>query len=325
MHPERLITMLLLSLLTLLTACEINPTPPDRYALVYGVSDYSNGGIGSLNYTDDDAEDISLALSEKGYTVFLRLNNETEGSSYPYAENVAPATRAQFFADITSLSSELTSKDILIIYFSGHGGPWYTEGYSEDQFANIETEFIVFYPTSDDTNYLDDLVSDDEFHEELNGLCDSKKVVIIDACNSGGFIGQTSDFNAIPADFQFTEDKNENIFSSTLSAFFHPSDADITPDSAIVLSAAGEQETSSEPIVENDPYNIQNGFFTEGVLEAFQNGDYNKDGYIDTQEIYRYAEEFLVYLNTTSYYYKSLEYHPHISGGPVDFILFEAD
>ncbi|MFW5711552.1 MAG: hypothetical protein ACOCZA_06350, partial [Spirochaetota bacterium] len=75
-------------------ACKINPTPPDRYALVYGVSDYSAAGISSLNYTDDDARSVAEMLHSKGFEVHLRIDNEN--GSYPYATSVAEATKENF-------------------------------------------------------------------------------------------------------------------------------------------------------------------------------------------------------------------------------------
>jgi len=318
-----LVLPLFLSVLLHFFSCKINPTTPDRYALVYGVSDYDetisyNGGyyFSDLNFTDDDALDIASRLTEKGYNVHLRIN---DGSVAPAT---APATKEQLITDLTIFAATLSENDILLIYFSGHGTQSSPVGWNisqnEDQFSDPYDEYIVFY--QEDPDYTTHTVSDTFFYSLLQDTPPSKKVVIIDACNSGGFIGQSSDFDAVPADYQFNDETRDNILGSTLSACFHPSEADITPDTAIVITAAGEQETSAEPDL-SDIYNIQNGFFTEGVLEAFQNGDFNKDGYIDTLEIYTYAIKVLENLNSLYY----LEYHPHISGGPVDFILFEAD
>src|SRR6056297_3383844 len=91
---------LLLSVLLLLFSCKVNPTPPDRYALVYGVSDYDetisyNGYyFPSLDYTDDDAVAMASLLEQKGYEVRLRLNNGDIPDSLA-------ATKDQLVEDLT--------------------------------------------------------------------------------------------------------------------------------------------------------------------------------------------------------------------------------
>ncbi|MFW6207393.1 MAG: caspase family protein, partial [Spirochaetota bacterium] len=160
-----------------------------------------------------------------------------------------------------------------------------------------------------------------ELYSLLRTLPNRKIVVIIDVCHSGGFIGQYSDFDAVPADYDYNNKKNEDIFKSAISAFFSPSNADITPETAIVLTASGEKETSAEPGLIGDPLNVENGFFTESILFAFEHGDLNNDGYVDTLELFNEAKAYFEFLRNTYH----LNYMPHISGGPVDYVLFEAD
>ncbi|MDZ7793770.1 MAG: caspase family protein [Spirochaetia bacterium] len=303
------------------TACKLNPTPPDRYALVYGVGTYEQVGFGNLGSTIDDAESVAQVLENKGYTVHLRLDDGAD------SDNKA-ATIEQFKLDIQNIASGLGKNDVLIIYFSGHGGQggnYLPYSGDEDQFSEPEDEFIVFYPTSGDA-YSDYIFSDTDFYSELKKLPAKKKVVLLDSCNSGGFIGQEYSFDRLSPEYVDTDEYRDNIISSTLNAFFNPKTGDIPPTDAIVITAAGETEVSWEA--------FGHGFLTHGFLNAVKYGDYDNNDYIDTGELYRYTKYFIekqwnnlwsdpeIYSEDFRY---ERQFMPHISGGPVDYILFKAD
>ncbi|MDY7027002.1 MAG: caspase family protein [Spirochaetota bacterium] len=295
------------ALLLLLTACTINPTPPDRYALVYGVSEYVTQD--DLTYTKNDATEVANELISKGYNVYLRITDDLGNNN---------ATKVQFIDDFQNIVPTISKDDILLVYFSGHGGQIVQGADSdEDQFADGYDEAILFSNGID----TDSLLTDNELYTMLSQSDVVKKVVIIDACNSGGFIGQEYDYDALNPDYT-TEDKtSDGIISSTLKAFFSPKSGDIPPSTAIVISAAGEQESSLEA---PDGYSPYHGYFTFALLKALSYADYNRDGYIDTGEIYKYTFDYMYLFNIYDFS-SSLEYMPHISGGPVDYILFEAD
>ena len=292
------------ALLLVLAGCTINPTPPDRYALVYGVSDYA-GIANDLNYTDDDAVAVAQVLEDKGYTVYRRISG-----------GAPPPTKSRLETDFNTIVPNIKKNDVLLVYFSGHGGQLTgSVDQNEDQFADEEAEFLYL---SDGTN--DSFLTDNELHTLLSQSGVIKKVVIIDACNSGGFIGQEYDYDALNPAYSSSDEYNTGIISNTLRAFFSPKTGDIPPSSAIVISAAGEQEVSWE----SGAYG--HGIFTYALLNAFTDSDNNRDGYIDTGELYYYACEFIeVFWNSIAPGDEEFQYMPHISGGPVDYILFEAD
>jgi len=292
------------ALLLVLAGCTINPTPPDRYALVYGVSDYA-GIANDLNYTDDDAVAVAQVLEDKGYTVYRRISG-----------GAPPPTKSRLETDFNTIVPNIKKNDVLLVYFSGHGGQLTgSVDQNEDQFADEEAEFLYL---SDGTN--DSFLTDNELHTLLSQSGVIKKVVIIDACNSGGFIGQEYDYDALNPAYSSSDEYNTGIINNTLRAFFSPKTGDIPPSSAIVISAAGEQEVSWE----SGAY--EHGIFTYALLNAFTDSDNNRDGYIDTGELYYYACEFIeVFWNSIAPGDEEFQYMPHISGGPVDYILFEAD
>ena len=317
-----LLGAILLSLAT--TACKLNPTPPNRYALVYGVGKYDNVGFSNLGSTVDDAESVAQVLENKGYTVHLRLDEGTDS-------NNKAATIAQFKDDIQNIASGLGKNDLLIIYFSGHGGQgiYLPSSGDEDHFSEPNDEFIVFYPKSGEA-YSDYIFSDTDFYSEIKQVPAKKKVVLLDSCNSGGFIGQEYSFDALSPEYVTTDEYRDNIFGSTLNSFFNPKTGDIPPTDAIVITAAGETEVSWEA--------GGHGFLTHGFLHAVKYGDYDNNNYIDTGELYRYTRHFIESywnqqwenieyenINGEIYYRSDLQFMPHISGGPVDYILFEAD
>jgi len=292
---------------------------------VYGIGSYEQVGYGNLGSTIDDAESVAQVLENKGFTdVYLRLD-EGDGN------DIKEATITQFKSDIENIASGLSKNDLLIIYFSGHGaqGNYLSPSGDEDQFSEPHDEYIVFFPKSGDAP-SDYILSDTDFYSEIKKIAAKKKVVLLDSCNSGGFIGQEYSFDAVSPEYVDTDEFRDNIFSSTLNSFFNPKTGDIPPTDAIVITAAGESEFSWE--------SGGHGFLTHGFLNAVKHGDYDKNGYIDTGELYRYTRQYLEnywnnYWNTEDYYYINgiktyryeLQFMPHISGGPVDFILFEAD
>jgi hypothetical protein len=310
---------LFLSFLLLSAGCSIAPAPPDLYALVYGVSEYDesisyNGCyFPALEYTDDDAIEMAALLEQKGYEVQLRLNNGgTEGA--------LPATKEQLEKDLSKFAPSLPRNALLIVYFSGHGAQssplgWETSG-DEDQFSDPYDEYIIFYQT--DPVYKNHAVSDTYMAALLGKAGPLKKVLIIDACQSGGFIGQSSDFDAVEGDYSLDDARKEGIYASALNAFLDPGTGDILPDNTIVLTASGEREASFESL------SYGHGVFTYGILQAAEKADYDDNGYIDTGELFQFSKDFLA-ANWNTYVYPKDQYHPHISGGPVDYVLFEAD
>jgi len=310
--PHHFLPFLFLAsaLLLLQSGCQLNPEPPELYALVYGISDYSTN---PLTYTDDDARSIAQKLNEKGYTVHLRLNNGV--GSYPYAASFEAATKTQLYTDFSLIVPQIDEDDILLIYFSGHGGQYSGTDPDEDQFADSSGEALLFYPGTAGSD-----LSDNDFYRLLSGSDIVKKVVIIDACNSGGFIGREYDFDALHPAYSDEDDQLDGIMSSSLDAFFSSGSADIRPSNAIVLSAAGEREVSWET------GSYGHGVFTYALLNAFENADYNGDDFIDTGEVYKYACDFIdTYWNNAVPDDEEFQFMPHISGGAVDYLLFEAD
>lgn len=265
----------------------------DRYAIVYGIADYDVDR--NLNYTDDDAIDMKALLIEQGYTV---INTEMHA-----------VTKAIMIADFNAAKAQAGRDDLFLFFFSGHGGQDSQGQFSEPPPGDDADEYIVLSDASTDL-----FIIDNELGDLIASIPALKKIVIIDACNSGGFIGNKLEVDATPPDYTGTVDSSLGQAIS-LWANFSGEAYDISPYDALVISASGEREFSWEA---GPPYN--HGFFTYFLLETPKYGDDNNDGYITVTEAYYYTRSNLISLFSDP----TMLYAPHVSGGPVDFVLFEA-
>ena len=302
----------------LLFSCDVTPKMEgEQYALFYGVADYNI--IADLMFTDDDAEAMGSLFEDRGYNVTVRTNSD--------------ATLENLQSDIEELSEKIDEDDTFLFYFSGHGGRHYDfYGYfsekseAEPPSGDSDNEWILFSGSLESEDY--DSWSETALNEEkllklITKLDTDKKIIIIDACNSGGFINNITDIDGIPPNYLENINENEDkIFSKAIDIYFSNSLRDDYPDisyeDAIVLTASGEQEYSVEL------YSIEHGLFTYYFLRSADHADINGDGYITATESYAYTSASLD-INWNSYISSDYQYHPHITGGPVDLVLFPAE
>jgi hypothetical protein len=260
----------------LLGACSPEVNLPEQYALVYG-STYAGSTVKPvLGFPDDDARDFAAILSRKGYTVSGQINSE--------------ATSEQLESDIESLSG-IGKDGFFLFYFSGHG---VSQGGSQ---------YIVFH----DGAY----VSDNDLMRLISRVPSRQKVVIIDACNSGGFIGDSPGVDTENSSLVFSAPEAFSKYFANIQA------GDIAYTEAIVITAAGEQDLSWEA----DAYG--HGIFTYFLLQTPGRADRNGDGCVTASEAYYFTQSAVV--NNWNSRQPGRSFYPHISGGAMDFVLFEAD
>lgn len=303
-------------------SCNLRPEDkPAGYALIYGVTEYNL--IQDLSLTRNDARAMAELFKNQGYEVLLRIDND----------NGVPASLEQLRADIAYVESVINSDENFVFYFSGHGGrhidlyleysdPAGTEGLESDP----DDEWLFLYGSLFSLAYEDwekTAISDDMLNDLLTDIPTPRKLVVIDACNAAGFIGNSPDIDNIPPNFKWDSNiKKEGIFSKAFNLYFSYPDedpADIPYENAYVLSASGELEFSWENS------GIKHGIFTYYFLQTPDYGDLNNNGAVTIDEIYTYTSGKIIYdwnsqIDNTVYHY-----HPHISGGPVMFTLFSAD
>jgi hypothetical protein len=299
--------------LALLASCTFD-LDYDRYAIVYGVAAYPI--ISDLTYTDDDAWDMQALLEAQGFQVTTRVTDDAVVSPL-VPPNIDEASYDQLYRDFASVAAQADLDDLFVFYFSGHGGPGATAGTEDVPGSDVFDEAVVLVNESlDDEMYL----WDDELAELLRTIPCARKIVIIDACYVGGFIGNQLEADAIPTDFSDGSKGFFGIVGTALSLYanFEDYGSDITPADALVIAAAGEREEAYE-----DP-SYENGVMTHFLLESATSGDANRDQYVTVSEAFRYIyrginREF----NPAAYLNGKDVFFPHGSGGAVDYVLFK--
>ena len=319
-------------------SCSQNLNLPKSYAMVYGISKYidtlAEGQSPNLTYSDNDAIDVAAMLKQKSFTVYLRTNST--------------ASKDHFLADINTINSEIGPNDLFLFYYSGHGAQdgdvdLFSKG-TEPPNRDSDNEWLFLYGSIEinGTSLLLDeskTFNDDGLAAALRKVQTSRKVVILDSCNSGGFIGNNLEVDRVPQKFLGEIDPMDvNIIKEAFTLYSdytvnNASSSDIPPLNALVLSAAGEEEFSYEDS------SIGHGLLTYFFLDTPEYADINKDGYVTVLESFAYIQAAInvqwnsYYLNiienTTDSsaieYYQQFLFSPHISGGSVDFVLFPAD
>ena len=290
--PIALLSLLVLSVL--LASCEPYGdagSMSEFRALVISNS-YSNDGGNILDNTINDADDVNSAFSSLGY-VSSQYENQT---------------RSQILDRIEGYETASGQEDVLLFYFSGHGGVG-TDGRS----------FLVPYA---DPGYS--FIYADELLDALSEV-PGKKIVILDICNSGGFLfddGYTVDVlpdaYAQPDLLRPLAESFEKLFSAE---GYRKQYEDI-----VVMSAAGAQEESWEGNT------IQNGFFTYYLLQglgfdhesmsidAVIPADRDFDGIVTVDEAYGWTFDTFKteYLQSAADFQR---YYPHLSGGFTEQVL----
>jgi hypothetical protein len=302
--------------LVLLASCAFE-LDYDKYAIVYGVAEYPVSNV--LTYTDDDAWEMAALLSAQGYQVTTRVTDDgaVDDLDPPNPPNIDEASYDQLYRDFAAVAAQADLDDLFVFYFSGHGGPGATTGMEDAPGSDRYDEAVALV---DDTLLNEILLWDDELAGLLRTIPCARKIVIIDACNSGGFVGNQLEADAIPPDFSKGSDGLFEIIGNTISLYsnFEDYGSDITPADALVIAAAGEREESYED------FSYENGVMTYFLLESAKYGDANGDSLITVSEAYYY-----VYRNINREFNPSAAlspfqdvFFPHTSGGPVDYILF---
>jgi hypothetical protein len=307
-----------------LLTCSLTFAPPGkRYALVYGVTTYTTNpsyvGKPNLSYPDEDAVSVGQMLAGKGYDeVRVRIRNETIDDS---------PTKANLIADMAYFASIIGPNDTFVYYFSGHGGNSGTD-YFFVPYLGIDDSALPSYSV-----ILANCVNQNELGTYLETVPTVRKIVILDSCYSGGFVGNPLEVDLTPPGYiRVTQGITPGVISQAIQNYMNFSSttgSGISPyGNAIVISAAGSNE-----------YSWDSGTFPHGVatyyfLEAPQSGDLNGDGLVTAMEAFALIKAGLdqnwnpwAYINPdinpenpTPGYHDT--FAPHISGGPLDYVIF---
>jgi hypothetical protein len=295
----------------------------DRYAVVYGVGEYDPlHTLNNLPYSAGDALAMDGLLGDQGYTVTVRTDSA--------------ATKANLLSDLAAAAAAVTEDDLFLFYYAGHGGQIpFLQG-TENEGSGSLDEWIYLHgsivyvsgPDDDPLSYAvdpDQTFNDDQLASALRSIPCLKKVVILDACNSGGFIGDSPEADGIPPAYGGDDDGWLASLGEAISVYanFDGGGFDIPPELALVIAAAGEQEVAWTGGL--GPHHVLTYFLLDTPVE----GDRNRDGYVTVSEAYAYIREGIEaywnpYWNPAATDYESeWIFSPHVSGGPLDYLLFQ--
>ena len=215
------------------------PTAPDTrpklVALLVGVRGYQNPKYDTLKFPDRDAQDFAAALeAQKGLDNGLYADVETKVVDAP--------NRANVIDGLYWLQHEATSRDIAVVFLSGHG------------IKDTRQKFWFLTRDADLSRLLLTAISNDDLAEILAGI-PAKKVLFIDACHAGalqvaGLKGAEDlkpDMNKLVDDFATAGSGLVVYAASTGSELAHEDEADRHGAFAqALIEAIGEGKAESD-------------------------------------------------------------------------------
>jgi hypothetical protein len=230
-----------------------SPTAPDLrpklVALLVGVRGYQNPKYDTLKFPDRDAQDFAAVLmAQKGLDSGLYSDVETKVVDAP--------NRANVIDGLYWLQREATSRDIAVVFLSGHG------------IKDARQKFWFLTSDADLSRLLLTAISNDDLAEILAGI-PAKKVLFLDACHAGAFQvaglkgDLTPDMNKLVDDFATAGSGLVVYAASTGSELAHESESDRHGAFAeALIEAIGDGKAESDPdggitIDELDHYLVQ--------------------------------------------------------------------
>jgi len=238
-------------------------------ALCVGVGDYINyGSDGDLLAPPYDVDRIRQILQQCRFGT-----SNTIFSNISYLKDWQ-ATKSNILQSISSTFSSADSNDISYFYFSGHGA------------LVGNTSYIC---PADMTSFANSAISVDELESALSTI-PGTKVVFLDSCYSGGFIGKSMDETITSKEkLESFNDEVINIFSRAESKGL------LTTNQYKVLTSCHYYQLSWEiQPAEGNPF----GVFTMalcagcGYYGSYQ-ADTNLDTMVSLQEAYLYVQDWV--------------------------------
>jgi formylglycine-generating enzyme required for sulfatase activity len=248
---KNLFALLFIALLSQLLSAQ----KPDLFILSVGVEQYQDARL-NLNFCADDARDLAAALSNQN----LLYNIHT-----PKVLTDAQASRAAVRTALSELEREVTTDDLFVFIFSGHG--------IEDQL--VPYDFNMADPDASTLSKTDLL-------QRINKL-GCGYLLYIDACHSGSFAKSLPGKDILQADAGL----NSRVLVDALAGSDKP---------YLIFGSSGSDQKSWECS------SCGHGYFAQTMLDALQNKvvtngarrftpDADSDGYISPYEIDYYIKE----------------------------------
>ncbi|MDY3940031.1 MAG: caspase family protein [Spirochaetia bacterium] len=283
--------------LIILTVCSAPTIEGKTYALIYGVSDYSDYAsalrlnAANLKACQNDARSLATALeSVYGSSAIIRLRIEP---IYGGTATKERPTKQQILTDFATIAAEADTGDRFLFFYAGHGiamnadevDPNDRGEYGETAVTYRKREYLcpAVGNSTEPVALREVLLSDKELREALLSLPCRKKFVLLDCCHSAGMISAYPDVNA-----SVLHAFSNSAMTMALRAYNAESESEKEAHkNTWILAAAGETGNSYES---SDIGN--HGFFTYGLLKGFGEADFNRDGFVSWSELSAYTADY---------------------------------
>ena len=296
------ITTAILFILVLLFGCELFHAP-EQDINIYHIAialNYIGTDVNPLKGTLNDANalfQVFETMYEQRHEGVMMLQNGVGDLSDPLLP-----TKEHVLERIETAIASLSSKDLLIVTYSGHG---------------IEDGSWVLFPTDADNKIFNPdnktvkqevLLHPDELFAAFSSF-EGTILLVVDSCYAGNFVQESDTSISLVHPRESYEEAYRRFFSK----------GDYS-GKVFVMAATTRDNTSAEPISGNPVY----GFFTKALLEGL-GWDIVQQQLIEVRhgisidDLYRYVLEHQgIPLEGTD---PKTYQHPLISPGPMDLIL----
>jgi len=238
-------------------------------ALCVGVGDYIEGDDNDLSAPPYDVDKIRQILQQCRFGT-----SNTTFSNISYLKDWQ-ATKSNILQSISSAFSGADDNDVSYFYFSGHGS-WV-----------VGSTFYIC--PADATSFADSAISVNELESALSAI-PGTKVVFLDSCYSGGFIGKAIDTTSA------SKEKLESFNDEVITVFSQaqPKGLLTTDQYRVLTSCHYYQECWEIYPEEGNPF----GVFTMALCNGFgysssYPADTNLDTKVSLQEAYLYVQNWV--------------------------------
>ncbi|NLE16279.1 MAG: caspase family protein [Spirochaetales bacterium] len=316
----RKLILLLLSLILILSSCELfmdEPEMGDVYAIMVGL-DYKNNSQDDLKGTLNDVDELHIVFGKIaeisnsdyfGYTfkqegiAYTSVVNHSIGTTmvnaYPSIENIEQAIKA--------LVNQTDDNDLIIFTYSGHGKDDGTIALGATSYSDT-----ALSPVQEILDYFVDF--------DIKG----RKLIILDTCFSG---------LSLPDDPGSSNTVLGSSIDDWYAKYWDKTSYDL-PD-LFVLTASGPTESYEDNFIDDHWH----GLFTAGLLKALGWGHPHpnpdtlqippavKGSVLTVDSLYGYILDFIEEHPDFNPQWNILKLnektqHPLVSGGAMDMVLF---
>jgi len=261
-------------------------TETDSIEIVVGDKTYRAFCVGVGDYENYDSDDGDLSGPtydvDRIMEVFDRCRFGVDEIVFSAIESLkdSNATKSAIISGIVTTFYGADDNDVSYFYFSGHGS-W-----------DLATSYLC--PFESLTNSFENDISVQELEAVLSNI-PGIKVIILDSCFSGGFIGKGRGEKSIDTDKSLIEFNND-----IMDVFITHQARELlrTSQYKVLTSAHYDQPCEEYPLhpIDNNPFGIFTAAFCHGC--GYDDGnsyaDFNLDNIISLNELYEHIRDYVI-------------------------------